>query len=143
MSDPGASAAAIRTRQPGIIQALGIWHSETDLPMRLQMGATVQAMLQQMEPNASPDRFREIGSIARRLEQALYCTAKSMEAYMDMSTLHQRLRAAVMSMMVATDTMHRMRQAPPDALPRGGESDAHMQQAIAAGAPSTNERELA
>mmetsp|Transcript_24429 Transcript_24429/g.56928 ORF Transcript_24429/g.56928 Transcript_24429/m.56928 type:complete len:183 (-) Transcript_24429:223-771(-) len=49
-------------------------------------------LLRQMNPNASAEWLRKLPQMAKRLEVSLYRSAKSFQAYNDITTLKQRLQ---------------------------------------------------
>ena len=73
------------------------WRSVSDLPQRHTMITKIVNLLQQRKPNA-PAWVGKLPEIARRLEDSLYHTASSAEAYGNFGTLKHRLQQLALSM---------------------------------------------
>jgi len=69
------------------------WHSEDDLPKRMEMTHKIMRLLQERKKEPCHKSWlQELPHKALRLEKHLYKSAPTLEAYMDESTLKHRLR---------------------------------------------------
>lgn len=69
----------------------GNWQTDRDTPHRREMIQHIVKMLKK-DKNGSPEWLSKLPQMAKQLEVSLYRNARSFEAYMDMSTLKQRLQ---------------------------------------------------
>ncbi len=77
----------------------GVWQKvDDDLPHRRKMITRIVMILQELKPNAPPEWVRKLPMMARRLEDSLYRSAPSLQAYSDFTTLKRRLRQLAMKM---------------------------------------------
>ena len=67
------------------------WQSERDYNDRRRMIAKIVLLLKQRKPNAPYDWLMKLPKMAKKLEESLYGSAKSLEEYNDESTLKLRL----------------------------------------------------
>lgn len=74
------------------------WHSPEDLPTRQYIAEQIVSLLQQRRPNASEDWQQKLPNMGRRLEDALYLKANSLEEYRDINTLKHRLQQLAQQM---------------------------------------------
>lgn len=70
---------------------VGSWQDDKDTPHRRDMIQHIVKLLKK-DKGGSPDSVNKLPQMAKQLEVSLYRTARSFEAYMDMSTLKQRLQ---------------------------------------------------
>lgn len=77
----------------GNMSALREWHSEDDLPIRMDMTHRIMQLLQDRKKEPCQKGWlQELPHKALKLEKQLYKAAPSLQAYMDESTLKHRLR---------------------------------------------------
>merc|ERR1712238_653417 len=70
----------------------GGWQNDKDVTDRRKMIAKIVHLLQQRKPNAGQEWLKKLPQMAKRLEESLYRSAPSFEAYNDVTTLKQRLQ---------------------------------------------------
>merc|ERR1711862_277101 len=75
----------------------GGWQSDKDTQDRRKMIAKIVQLLQQRKPNAPQEWLKKLPQMAKRLEESLYRSAPSFEAYNDFNTLKQRLQQLSMN----------------------------------------------
>ncbi|KAL3805325.1 hypothetical protein HJC23_009032 [Cyclotella cryptica] len=84
-------------------QALnGGWQSDKDVDDRRKMIAKIVHLLRQRKPNAPQEWLAKLPQMAKRLEESLYRSAPSFEAYNDINTLKQRLQQLAMNIGMKT-----------------------------------------
>mmetsp|Transcript_1361 Transcript_1361/g.2314 ORF Transcript_1361/g.2314 Transcript_1361/m.2314 type:complete len:1768 (+) Transcript_1361:193-5496(+) len=91
-----------------IAPLVGGWQSDKDIADRRKMIAKIVHLLRQRKPNAPQEWLEKLPAMAKRLEESLYRSAASFEAYNDINTLKQRLQQLAMT--IGTKT-RRMQQA--------------------------------
>mmetsp|Transcript_9580 Transcript_9580/g.11848 ORF Transcript_9580/g.11848 Transcript_9580/m.11848 type:complete len:1772 (-) Transcript_9580:280-5595(-) len=75
----------------------GGWQSDKDVNDRRKMIAKIVQLLRQRKPNAPQEWLRRLPGMAKRLEESLYRSAPSFDAYNDFNTLKQRLQQLAMN----------------------------------------------
>jgi len=84
----------------------GGWQSDKDVNERRKMIAKIVQLLQQRKPNAPQEWLNKLPQMAKRLEESLYRSAPSFEAYKDVTTLKQRLQQLAMNIGMKTKNAH-------------------------------------
>jgi hypothetical protein len=74
------------------------WHSPDDAPVRQQIAEQIVTLLQQRRPNATEDWQQKLPNMGKRLEDALYIKANSLDEYQDFGTLKNRLQLLAQQM---------------------------------------------
>ena len=74
------------------------WHSPENAAIREFIASQIVTLLQQRRPNATEDWQQKLPSMGKRLEDALYGKANSLEEYKDTSTLKTRLQQLAQQM---------------------------------------------
>uniref|UniRef100_A0A6S8EDF0 histone acetyltransferase n=1 Tax=Aureoumbra lagunensis TaxID=44058 RepID=A0A6S8EDF0_9STRA len=79
--------------------ALPHWYTQDlHLQERRKMITNIARLLQARKPNAPPEWMQKLPQMARRLEESLFRTANSFDAYRDTQTLKKRLQDLAMKM---------------------------------------------
>ena len=117
------SNAAHRPRKP--------WHGDGNehRAERDQMIDRIIQLLQQRRPNATPDWCQKLPSMARRLEDSLYWTADSFEAYNESSSLKTRLQQLALTISNTGKGSSKQSKNSSNHPPSGGSSQPSMPQA--------------
>eukprot|EP00571_Detonula_confervacea_P015865 CAMPEP_0172301040 /NCGR_PEP_ID=MMETSP1058-20130122/3011_1 /TAXON_ID=83371 /ORGANISM="Detonula confervacea, Strain CCMP 353" /LENGTH=1734 /DNA_ID=CAMNT_0013011029 /DNA_START=299 /DNA_END=5503 /DNA_ORIENTATION=+ len=89
----------------------GGWQSDKDVEDRRKMIAKIVQLLRQRKPNAPQEWLNKLPQMAKRLEESLYRSAPSFDAYNDISTLKQRLQQLAMNIGMKTKRMQHQQQA--------------------------------
>ena len=89
----------------------GGWQSDRDVNERRKMIAKIVQLLQQRKPNAPQEWLNKLPQMAKRLEESLYRSAPSFEAYKDVNTLKQRLQQLAMNIGMKTKNAQAQRAA--------------------------------
>ena len=92
---------------------VGWRHRHGDLPRRRNMIRLIEVLLREYDmkrPGKRPGRLRNLPDLARRLEDSLYRTASSPEAYDNLSTLKRRLQNVAVRMAARSSQAHRKRK---------------------------------
>jgi len=76
------------------------WHSPADIPHRRELINNIIRLFQQRRPNIAKEWQKKLPDFVRRLESALYQSANSLEEYLDVKTLEQRLQTVARRMMM-------------------------------------------
>ena len=79
---------------------MGSWQSPLDYPHRRELINNIIRLFQQRRPNIAKEWQKKLPDFVRRLESALYQSAHSLQEYLDVSTLEQRLQSVARRMMV-------------------------------------------
>ena len=88
---------------------VGWRHHHGDLPRRRNMIRLIEVLLREhymKRPVQRPGRLRNLPDLARRLEDSLYRTASSPEAYDNLNTLKQRLQNVAVRMAARRKRKH-------------------------------------
>mmetsp|Transcript_24255 Transcript_24255/g.82875 ORF Transcript_24255/g.82875 Transcript_24255/m.82875 type:complete len:1312 (+) Transcript_24255:116-4051(+) len=100
------------------------WHKEEDVPERCIMLNQIQQLFNARKPNVTAEWKQKLPDFVKRLEEALYRSAPSKEAYADVATLESRLQAVAKRMVARTNSQQQQGQA------AAGSSQQQQQQAL-------------